>query len=224
MTEHRRALVVGATGGIGAALLAALRADPSVEALGLARRTDPGIDLLDEASIIAAARAIGAPLHLIIDATGALHIDGAAPEKRLAALSPATLAAAFALNATGPILLLKHFARLLPRDAPSAFATLSARVGSIADNGLGGWYSYRASKAALNQLMRTAAIELGRTHPLAKILCIHPGTVRTLLTAPVIGPDKGADPAIAAAQILRVIEAAEGSGLFLDQNGNCVPW
>jgi NAD(P)-dependent dehydrogenase (short-subunit alcohol dehydrogenase family) len=224
MPEIRRALVVGATGGIGAALLAALRADPAIEAIGLARGTTPAIDLLNEASIAAAATAIGAPLHLIINATGALHINGAPPEKRLAALSPDTLAAAFALNATGPALLLKHFAPLLPRDAPSAFAALSARVGSIADNNLGGWYSYRASKAALNQLIRTAAIELARTHPLAKILCLHPGTVRTGLTQPIIGTDKGADPTIAAQQILRVIGHATESGLFLDQNGKVVPW
>jgi NAD(P)-dependent dehydrogenase (short-subunit alcohol dehydrogenase family) len=224
MTEIRRALVVGATGGIGAALLAALRAEPATEAIGLARGTRPAIDLLNEASIAASAAAIGAPLHLIINTIGALHINGAPPEKRLAALTPETLAAAFALNATGPALLLKHFAPLLPRDAPSVFATLSARVGSIADNDLGGWYSYRASKAALNQLMRTAAIELARTHPLAKILCIHPGTVRTGLTKPIIGADNGADPIMAAQQILTVIQNAEASGLFLDQNGKIVPW
>ena len=224
MSEPRRALVVGATGGIGAALLVALRADPAMQAIGLGRRTTPAIDLLDEASMVAAARAIGSPLHLIIDATGALHINGTPPEKRLADVSPETLAAAFALNASGPILLLKHFAPLLPRHLPSVFATLSARVGSIADNGLGGWYSYRASKAALNQFMRTAAIEIARTHPLAKILCIHPGTVRTGLTSPVIGPDKCAEPATAAAQILHVVQTAEGTGLFLDWNGMIVPW
>ena len=132
--------------------------------------------------------------------------------------------ASFAITATGPALLLKHFAPLIPRGAPASFALLSARVGSIGDNGLGGWYGYRASKAALNQLVRTASIEIARTHPQAKILALHPGTVRTGLSTPIIGATRGDTPEQAAANLLRVIAAAPASGIFLDQNGLQIPW
>jgi len=112
----------------------------------------------------------------------------------------------------------------MPRGEPAAFALLSARVGSIGDNGLGGWYGYRASKAALNQLVRTASIELARTHKHAKILALHPGTVRTALAAPIIGEARGDPPALAAQRLLAVIAQAPASGAFLDQNGVTIPW
>lgn len=219
--QTRNALVIGASGGVGAALLAALRAQPGWQAVGLAR---PDFDLTDEASIAAAASRIEGRLHLIIAATGRLMGDGMAPEKRLADITPQRLAASFAVNAIGPALLLKHFAPLLARDEPASFALLSARVGSIGDNGLGGWYGYRASKAALNQIIRCASIELARTHKLAKILALHPGTVQTALTRPVIGAERGEPPAVAAAMLLRVIAEAPASGIFLDQHGKPVPW
>ncbi len=221
MNPTHRALVIGATGGIGAALAAALGADPAVDVRTLSR---PEIDLTNEASIATAAARIGGPLHLIINAVGALHINGRAPEKRLTELDAPTLAAAFAVNAIGPALVLKHFAPLLPREGRSVFATLSARVGSIGDNGLGGWYGYRASKAALNQFVRTAAIEIARTRPGAVVLCLHPGTVKTRLSVPITGGSRGADPAVAAGQLLAVMAAAQQTGAFLDQNGETVPW
>ena len=224
MNPNGRALVIGASGGIGAALAAALGADPYYEVIALSRTGVPAIDLTDEASIAAAADRVGGPLHLIINAVGALHIDGRAPEKRLAELSAARLAAAFAVNAIGPALVLKHFAPLLARDERAVFATLSARVGSIGDNRLGGWYGYRASKAALNQFVRTAAIEIGRTRPHAFVLCVHPGTVKTRLSAPITGGTRGRDPAVAAAQLLAVIRAVKQSGVFVDQTGAIVPW
>ena len=199
-------------------------ADPHYEVVALSRTSVPAIDLTDEASIAAAAARVGGPLHLIINAVGALHIDGRPPEKRLAELSAAKLAAAFALNAIGPALVMKHFAPLLARDERAVFATLSARVGSIGDNGLGGWYGYRASKAALNQFVRTAAIEIARTRPHALVLCLHPGTVKTRLSAPITGGSRGSDPAVAAAQLLSVIAAATQSGVFLDHPGASVPW
>ena len=134
------------------------------------------------------------------------------------------MARAFAINAIGPALLLKHFTELLPRSGRCVFATLSARVGSIGDNGLGGWYSYRASKAALNQLLRTAAIEVARRRPQAVLLALHPGTVRTALSGPFTRPDQGLTPEEAALRLLLVMDAAQHTGSFLDQDGLTVAW
>src|SRR5690606_17206283 len=164
---HRIAVVIG-SGGIGGALAEALRSAAEYdEVVVLGRRSAPALDLLDEASIAACARWLAArgASELVIDATGILHGPDMAPEKSWRELDPATLAQAFAINAIGPALLMKHFLPLLPRDRRAVFATLSAKVGSIGDNRLGGWYAYRASKAALNQLVRTASVELRRNRP-----------------------------------------------------------
>ena len=195
-------------------------------ARGLSRRSDPPVDLADEPGIAAAAALLGreAPFTRIIVATGALVIDGRGPEKRLAELDPAAMARAFAINAIGPALLLKHFTGLLPRRGRCVFATLSARVGSIGDNAMGGWYSYRASKAALNQMVRTAAVEVARQRPEAVLLALHPGTVRTSLSAPFTKADQGSTAQEAAVRILSVMDNATGTGAFLDQNGRTVPW
>ena len=210
------ALVVGTTGGIGAALAAALRAR-GVAATGLSRRDD-GLDLADEASIAAAVAALDAPPRLVLVATGLLHADGIAPEKSLAALDPARLARSFAVNAIGPALLAKHLLPRMPRAGRSVFAVLSARVGSIADNKLGGWYGYRASKAALNQLVRTAAIEQTRRAPESIVVALHPGTVATGLSAPFRGQaERVFSPEEAAAHLLDVISGlrpAESGGFF----------
>ena len=223
MADARQTLVIGAGGGIGAAFVAALNGTPVT---ALSRSTVPAIELTDEASIMAAAKALRhqAPFHRIIDATGALAIDGHGPEKRLADLNPAIMARAFAINAIGPALLIKHFAELLPRQGRSVFAMLSARVGSIGDNRLGGWYSYRASKAALNQLLRTAAIEVARRRPEALLLALHPGTVRTGLSAQFIAPGQGISAGDAVCRMLAVMDQATQSGCFLDHNGKPVAW
>ncbi len=197
------------------------------ETVQLGRGTDPALDLLDEASIEAAAAFCGRDLTLVIDATGFLHDAEFQPEKSLRQLDPRHLARSFALNATGPALLMKHFLPLLARDRRAVFATLSARVGSISDNRLGGWYAYRASKAALNQLVRTAAIEVSRTRPLAVCVALHPGTVATGLSGPFA--KTGLDvlsPADAARKLLAVIAGLgpERSGTLLDQNGTTVPF
>jgi NAD(P)-dependent dehydrogenase (short-subunit alcohol dehydrogenase family) len=222
------AVVIGAGGGIGAALAEALEAEGR-DVLRLGRGSTPALDLLDEGSIAAAAAhaaSRGAP-GLVIDATGFLHGEGFMPEKSWRELDAAHLAHAFALNAIGPALLMKHFLPLLPRSGTPVFATLSARVGSIGDNRLGGWYAYRASKAALNQLVRTAAVELRRRAPNAVCIALHPGTVETPLSAPF--SRNGLDvrpPAQAATDLLRVLAAltpAE-SGSFLDHKGAPVPW
>ena len=218
MPAPPRTLVLGCTGGLGAALAAA------TQATGLSRSSTPSIELTDEPSLAAAAASLRhlAPFTRIIDATGALTLDGRGPEKRLADLDPLVMARAFAVNAIGPALLLKHFVDLLPRQGRCVFATLSARVGSIGDNRLGGWYSYRASKAALNQILRTAAIEVARRRPDAMLLALHPGTVRTRLSAGFTA--EGAAPEEAAARLVAVMDAAAESGVFLDQDGQAVVW
>lgn len=228
--EGSVAVVVGAGGGIGGALFAALELDhPGAIIVPLGRSTKPPLDLTDEASIEAAAlycAGLG-EIRLVIDATGYLHDDEHQPEKSWRALSPEGLAKAFALNATGPALLMKHFLPLLPRRGKAVFATLSARVGSIGDNDLGGWYAYRASKTALNQLMHTASVELRRRHPDAVCVSLHPGTVATGLSAPFA--KTGLDvqtPQEAGARLLKVIEGleAEQTGGFFDHHGKPVPW
>ncbi len=164
------------------------------------------------------------PFARIVDATGGLTLGGRGPEKRLAELDAAHMARAFAVNAIGPALLLKHFHKLLPLRGRAVFATLSARVGSIGDNRLGGWYSYRASKAALNQIWRSAAVEIARRRPEALLLALHPGTVRSPLSAPFTAPDQGVTPAEAARNLLAVMDQATETGIFLDQHGTAIPW
>lgn len=225
------AVVIGASGAVGGALMEQLRNDPGFAlAVGFSRAGSASLDLTSEASIAEAARQIsllGAAPRLIIDATGYLHGDGAMPEKTWRELDAAQLAKAFAINAIGPALLMKHLLPLLPREGKGVFATLSARVGSIGDNHLGGWYGYRASKAALNQLVRTAAIELKRRHPEAMCVALHPGTVESRLSAPFA--KRGLEvrpPAEAAGLLLQAIDRMlpSDSGGFFDYRGERLPW
>ncbi|WP_010545562.1 SDR family NAD(P)-dependent oxidoreductase [Sphingomonas elodea] len=226
-----RAVIFGASGGIGAAVAARLAEDSGVERLYLGSRaplpqTDARLvpfafDLTDEASIAAAAAGVDRPVDLVFVGTGMLHrAGGPAPEKAYRALDGAAMAELFAINTIGPALIAKHFLPLLPRDRRAVFAALSARVGSIADNRLGGWHSYRASKAALNMLLVTLAIELRRTHPLAIVAGLHPGTVDTGLSAPFqrgVAPEKLFSPEVSAGYLLDVISnlsPAESGGIF----------
>jgi NAD(P)-dependent dehydrogenase (short-subunit alcohol dehydrogenase family) len=223
-------VVFGAGGGIGGALVAAIRAEARFErTVAFGRNTSPAIDLTDETSLerAAAFAASHGELRLVIDATGFLHDERQAPEKSWRQLDAAHLARSFALNAIGPALIMKHVLPRLPRAGKAVFATLSARVGSIGDNRLGGWYSYRASKAALNQLVRTAAVELARQSPDALCIALHPGTVATALSAPFATTGLELhEPAAAARNLLGVIEhlTAESSGGFFDWRGQSVPW
>ena len=220
------AVVIGATGGIGAALSDALERD-SEPVMRLGRRTEPRLDLLEEASIAAAAARIGPGLALVIDATGFLHDERYQPEKSLRQIDPTHMALSFAINATGPALLMKHFLPLLARDRRAVFATLSARVGSISHNRLGGWYSYRAAKAALNQIVRSSAIELARTHRLAVCVALHPGTVNTGLSGPFAKAGLEVQtPHQAAERLVGVIDALTPSktGLLLDHQGAQIPF
>jgi NAD(P)-dependent dehydrogenase (short-subunit alcohol dehydrogenase family) len=222
LMTFERVLLIGASGGIGSALAEALAA---TDVTALSRSVD-GLDLTDEASVAASAARIDGPFDLIFDATGALEIDGIGPEKTLDAIDPRAMAAQYAVNAIGPALLLKHFATKLATDRRSVFATLSARVGSIGDNRLGGWYGYRAAKAGLNQIVRTAAVEIARRRPQAIVLALHPGTVETALTEKYRGRYPVVTPAEAATNLLAVIAARgpEDSGGFFAWDGKKVPW
>ena len=224
------AVVVGAGGGLGGALLAALEAGGAYgRVIALGRSSTPPLDLLDEASIAAAAAWVAAAgeLRLLLDATGFLHDQRYQPERSLRSIDPAHMAHAFAINAIGPALLMKHFCPLLPRRGRAVFATLSARVGSIGDNRLGGWHSYRAAKAALNQLVRTAAVELRRANPDSICVALHPGTVATPLSAPFSKSGLDVRPAgKAAGEIVAVLNGLQtaDSGGFFDQTGAAIPW
>lgn len=226
------AVVIGATGGIGAAVCRLLQGDAGVgQVLALSRSSDPRLDLTDEATIeAAAARAAElSNLRLVFVATGLLHDrDDVQPEKALRHLAPDAMARNFAVNTMGPALVLKHFQPLLPRDGKAVFAAISARVGSISDNRIGGWYSYRASKAALNMMLKCAAIEIGRTRKQQIMLGLHPGTVDTGLSKPFQSnvPDgKLFTAEQSAGYLLDVIESASPaqSGSVIDWDGKTVP-
>ncbi len=219
-------IVIGASGGIGHAFTEALAAR-GTPAIALHRRSTPPLDLLNEASIAAAAEACGTDIDLIIDATGFLHGAGFSPERSWKQLDPAHLAHNFAINAIGPALLMKHFLPRLARDRRAVFATLSARVGSIGDNNLGGWYSYRAAKAALNQLVRTASIELRRQSKLSLCVAIHPGTVASDLSAPFAKAGLELQtPELAVARMLTMLDSLgpDNSGGLFDHLGKPIQY
>jgi len=237
----RRAAVFGATGGIGAALVDRLLLNPTIMCVYAGGRTEPetgdprvapfAFDVLDESSIAAACAGMGnAPPDLVIVATGILSPPGSAgPEKSVAALDGEQLARMFAVNAAGPMLIAKHIKPVLPRDKRAVFAALSARVGSIEDNGLGGWYSYRASKAALNMMLRSFAIELARTHTQAVVAALHPGTVDTDLSRPFqtnVPDSQLFTPQRSAAALLDVIEGLRpsDSGKLFSWDGATIPY
>jgi NAD(P)-dependent dehydrogenase (short-subunit alcohol dehydrogenase family) len=223
------AVVIGASGGIGAALVEALNDEGGYDRVHGFARSRAGadhLDLEDEASIaVAAARVASDRPALVIVATGLLHEEGRAPEKAMRDLDPAWLARQYAVNAIGPALVAKHFLPVMPaKGGRSVLAILSARVGSIGDNRLGGWYGYRASKAALNQLVRTLAIEDKRRNDRGVVVALHPGTVDTGLSRPFQGnvqPGRLFSPDRAAVQLLDVIDGLRppDSGKLFDWEG-----
>lgn len=220
-------------GGIGRALVEALPARaPRLEVHSAGRSgCDLPLDLTDDSSLAAFGEAVRelTPLRIVINTAGVLQEGDLRPEKRLSQVHRQALERSFAVNAWGPLLLAQAVEAALPRDQPTHFASLSARVGSIADNQLGGWYSYRAAKAAQNQLLRTLALEWRRRLPLACVTLLHPGTTATPLSAPFrsgVPAERLFSPERAAGHLLDVLEGqeAEGSGRFLAWDGSTIPW
>ena len=225
---ERTAVIIGARGGIGAALADALDAgDQYDRVIRLHRTSAPAIDILDEASIAAAASDLAdtAP-QLVIVATGLLHTATKGPEKSLRELDPEWMMENYRINAVGPALVAKHFLPIMAKQGPICFAALSARVGSISDNRLGGWHSYRASKSALNMFIRNIAIEWQRKNAQSVVVALHPGTVETQLSAPFKGnpAHERFAPARAAADMLGVLAGLkpEQSGQIFAYDGSVV--
>lgn len=238
-----RVAVIGAGGGIGGALVDVLANDPSVETVfALARKQSrldqPGVvlssvDVESEDSIADAARRIGdrsEPLDIVLVASGVLHDgDTLQPEKSWKALDAAVMARVFQVNSIGPALIAKHFLPLLARNRKTLFAALSARVGSIEDNRLGGWYAYRASKAALNMMIKSLSIELARSRPDAVCIALHPGTVDSALSKPFqggVGPKDLVSPMECARNLLNVADRVTvgDSGGFFAYDGSAIPY
>jgi NAD(P)-dependent dehydrogenase (short-subunit alcohol dehydrogenase family) len=222
------AVIFGARGGIGGALAQALARRCRVTAL-----TRADIDICDEDGLAALAEKLtgtqqgSAPLHLVINATGLLHdaANGIQPEKALRQISAKAMAEVMAVNAIGPALIAKTFLPLMARDSKAVMAHLSARVGSITDNRLGGWTSYRAAKAAQNMIVKNAAIETARRDKEKIIIGLHPGTVDSALSAPFQGnvaDDKLFTPEQSAGYLLQVMDAltAEDSGKVFAWDGS----
>jgi NAD(P)-dependent dehydrogenase (short-subunit alcohol dehydrogenase family) len=246
--EGATALVQGASRGIGLGLVRGLLAtsrfgrviatcrDPdgadALAAIDDERLETFALDVTDADAVASVARSLGdrdVSLSLLINAAGVLHGDDFGPEKRLEDLDPAVLQRVFAVNAFGPALMLRHFHPLLADDGKAVFAAISARVGSIGDNRIGGWYSYRASKAALNQLLRTASVEFGRRHKNAIVAALHPGTTDTGLSKPFQAnvPDEqlfSVDKTVGC--MLSVIDelSTDDSGGFFAWDGKPIEW
>jgi NAD(P)-dependent dehydrogenase (short-subunit alcohol dehydrogenase family) len=223
-----RALIIGSSGSIGTAFMELLEASPDCELVwGLNRNSAQPINYQDLTTIESAAASLiqEGPFQLIINTIGVLHSEHWMPEKKLDDLNAEQLQILMQTNAIGPGLTIKHFSKLLD-PAGSVMATLSAKVGSIEDNRLGGWYSYRTSKAALNMLLKTAAIEFARTKPNTALVALHPGTVNSRLSKPFKGEQIGRPALDAASDMLTVLLSLQktDSGSFLSYSGEKLPW
>ena len=223
-----KALVIGANGAIGNAFVDAFHADTNCTHIELVSRTGSRFDLLDPESISAQARSSSerGPFEIIMDATGALEINGVGPEKSLNSLNADHLMQAFCINAIGPAMVLRHFSPLLAKGA-CVYAKLSARVGSISDNKTGGWYGYRASKAALNMMLQNAAIELQRKNTNLRLVALQPGTVRSKLSQPFVSSQNHLlEPHVAVHGMLNALKnlPTKSGAYFMDYKGHEIPW
>lgn len=228
--------IIGASGGLGKAFINELANRQDVENIYAFARSDisfaidkvtfANIDLTFEDTIQAAAELTTdtGPLDLVIVATGILHTDNLSPEKSIRDLTSQKMHEVYQINTVGPALVGKYFIPKLAKHSRAVFAALSARVGSIQDNLYGGWYAYRASKAALNMVVRNFSIELGRMHKQMIFVSLHPGTVDTKLSKPYqksAGKDQIFSPEYSAQKLLQVIDNLnfEDSGSFLAWDG-----
>jgi len=223
-----RALIIGSSGTIGSAFIELLQSNPSCsEVVGIHRHAEYSIDYQDPTSIESCASSLSVqqPFQLIINTIGVLHSKDWMPEKKLDDLNAEQLMELLKINTIGPALTIRHFSKLLDRKH-GIMVTLSAKVGSIEDNRLGGWYSYRASKAALNMLIKTASIELARTKPNVALIAMHPGTVNSRLSKPFRGEQIGRPPLDAVTDMFNVIEnlTIQDSGSFVSYSGEKLPW
>jgi NAD(P)-dependent dehydrogenase (short-subunit alcohol dehydrogenase family) len=229
------AVVIGSGGGLGAALLAQLeQSGEYAQVTGLGRHSKVSVDYLHESSIASAAQSVAGvcaganlELRLLIVATGFLHGPPGQPERSWANLDTAYLDHVFKINTLGPALVMKHFFPLLPKQGRCVAGFVSAKVGSIGDNALGGWYGYRASKAALNQLVKTASIELTRRNRQSICVALHPGTVDTALSQPFAKTGLKVRPAPeAAGDLLTVLQTLvpEDTGCLIDYLGHKLPF
>jgi len=235
--------IIGSSGGIGKALTELLSQQECVRNIFSCSRTDHnlGVDktsfiplnITDEPSIISAVKKITAKttkLDLVIVATGTLHEgESLQPEKSWRSLSEDNLLKIFQINTIGPTLVAKYFLDLMPKDCKSVFAALSARVGSIEDNSIGGWYAYRSSKAALNMMVKSLSIELSRKNPNAVAVTLHPGTVDTKLSRPFQGSvprDNLFSPQTSAKHLLKVIDElpTDATGHLFAWDGQIIPF
>ena len=223
-----KALIIGASGTIGSHFVKLLENNPTCsQVIGIHRNSQSAIDYSRPETIESSANSLAGlgPFQLIINTIGILHSEHWMPEKKLDDLNQDQLNKMFSANTIGPALTIKYFSKLLdPKHA--VMATLSAKVGSIEDNRLGGWYSYRASKAALNMIIKTASIEFARTKPNIALIALHPGTVNSGLSQPFRGQQIGRDPMDAVTDMFNVIANVnkEDSGSFLTYSGEKLPW
>ena len=224
-----KACVIGAGGAIGAAFCQAFQADKQcvyVKAISQSLGDDFNLENADSIKIQAQLAASDGPYHIILDATGVLMMNDIGPEKSLSALRDAHLLKAMHLNAVAPAIVLQQFAPLLASGS-AIYAKLSARVGSISDNKKGGWYGYRASKAALNMLLQTAAIELQRKNPELKVIALQPGTVKSKLSQPFTAATPHLlEPSESVAGMLSAMKnvTVKNGAHFIDYQGQTIEW